>query len=1334
MGNRLVFRKPAQWQRRLRLPHALNGMVVMGLVLAAALSGGFVPGSVAQAQGSPSITVTPDSGPPGSTRVTVRGSGFEEDGEVIIEFDQARVGDAEVNADGSFRDDFTVPNAPRGSVQIKATSTYTHEIRPATDTAPAETERRTETATDTFQVESAANLDVKEGQVGATFSISGQGFGNREDLEVRFGAEDLNCEGRISSNGALRATCRVPPLVADAYTVEVNELVVGTFTIASTFAITPTSGPPGTVVNLRGTGFTPSGRVQVAIDTNPLPAAFIDRDGKLSSQIQIPPISGGPKVISASASGEAGGHATFQVTPTLSVSPTSVSPGDVVRVSGTAFRANEREIAVRFNSATVSGGIVADPRGLWETTFEVPSTTAGNHIVSSFGSLTTTNLPSVRVTVGTSVKLSRAVGSPGASVTVSGSGAVADERISIDVGNGLFRTAVQAGQNGVWSAEIIIPPAPRGEMEIEISGGSGTRSTSQTFNVVPAISSSTSKGTPGSTVTLSGIGFGASQSGITIDVGDESVDSANADPTGSWTHQITMPAYPSGTVYIQVPGVDSDLRLPFTVVPIVSVDRSNARPGESVTVTGSGFRANEPGITIKMGQTTVAQGITAHDNGSWTATFVVPRLPGQSYSIGVSGFRTSPGAVAEPSLELTRYIALEPEDGAPGSTIVVSGHGFTASESDITIIYSGQVVASGVESDSSGNFVKSFVVPTSPRGRHTVTTTSVIPNAGENPVANFRISSALALSNGGGVPGTEVTVTGVGFGALESGITVGFSGNVILNDVTADANGVIGASFQVPPAPGGEHFITVSGVDRGSGGQFQQPYTVLPRIALSGTGGHVGSSLTISGDGFGAGSSLTVDYDGEQLMPSVTDSLGSFALTVEIPQSVGGQHTIRVFDGLGNTLAQKFEVEAVPPLAPVLESPSDGTRGGFFGGFRPTSRWAPVEDPSGVSYNIEMSTDPEFSSIYLEATGLTDPTYAISEELALPRGNYYWRVQAVDNASNIGPYSQVFEVNSGRIAAWLFWLLLGLLVAAAAGAAVFWYLRAQQRRAAVPVSPAFPEFVRISRPELAAPGQPAPGGPAQVPPPARRALPSPFRRGGGQASVTPEQRAQMQLVTDFVQSIPLIEMSPDLLWMEELVENLGGDPASAYAQLLNGVLEVEYTPLWMQHPTFFDMQDLPAAAPFMAGLEEYVAAVNDCAFGMMALLRRIDDDLDNAAPPEVSPDLRWRYILSIAQANTAWFRGTLLAQPSPREYLVQPGSGAEDGTLYGADNSPFAGPIMRGLSVIDLEYYRDLHIQLRNDYRTDESARALVSRITATRSLGVQLQNNIASMGEQVQG
>ena len=317
---------------------------------------------------------------------------------------------------------------------------------------------------------------------------------------------------------------------------------------------------------------------------------------------------------------------------------------------------------------------------------------------------------------------------------------------------------------------------------------------------------------------------------------------------------------------------------------------------------------------------------------------------------------------------------------------------------------------------------------------------------------------------------------------------------------------------------------------------------------------------------------------------------------------------------------------------------------------------------------------------------------------------------------------------------WLFSTALLLMLAAAGAVGTFFYLRVQRRRPAVPTGPAFPEFVRISRPELTAPGQPSPAAPGPAAPPARRALPSPFRRGGGRSSMTPEQRAQLQLVTDFVQSIPLLEVSPDLRWMEELVDQLGGDPTSAYDQLLHGMLEPEYAPMWMQHPTYMDMVDLPAAASFLAGLQEYMDAVNECSASAMVLLRRINDDVDNAAPPEVSPDLRWRYVFSVAQSNAAWFRGAALGQPSQRDYFLQPvdgEEGADNGSLHGADSSPFAGMIMRGLPTADLEYYRGLHIQLRNDYRNDEAGRVLVARITATQAMGVQLQNNIALMGQQ---
>ena len=210
-----------------------------------------------------------------------------------------------------------------------------------------------------------------------------------------------------------------------------------------------------------------------------------------------------------------------------------------------------------------------------------------------------------------------------------------------------------------------------------------------------------------------------------------------------------------------------------------------------------------------------------------------------------------------------------------------------------------------------------------------------------------------------------------------------------------------------------------------------------------------------------------------------------------------------------------------------------------------------------------------------------------------------------------------------------------------AGAAAAYYFLLRTRRREQPALP-FPEFVRISRPEIAAPAEAEVTNPTQPVTPTRRALPSPlspFRRGGGRNEMTPEQRMQMQLVTDFVQSIPLLEVAPDLEWMEELVIMLGGNPSTARDQLLAGGLEAEYSPMWMQHPTFMEMQSLEDAAPLMAGLNEYAAVVNECSSNAMSLIRRIDGDLENAGATDILPEMRWRFVMSVAQSTTAWFRG-----------------------------------------------------------------------------------------------
>ena len=237
--------------------------------------------------------------------------------------------------------------------------------------------------------------------------------------------------------------------------------------------------------------------------------------------------------------------------------------------------------------------------------------------------------------------------------------------------------------------------------------------------------------------------------------------------------------------------------------------------------------------------------------------------------------------------------------------------------------------------------------------------------------------------------------------------------------------------------------------------------------------------------------------------------------------------------------------------------------------------------------------------------------------------------------------------------------------------------------------------------------------------------------------MSPEQQARLRLVLDFVSSIPLMEVSPDLLWVEELVDSLGGGADDRFEQVLRGDLEPVYQPAWMQHPTYQEMQSEAAAAPFLEGLEVYIESVNDCAADTLAILRRIYGDLEAAGSLDALGNYQWRYVLSVAQSTTAWFRGTYLGQPSPREYIIKSGTGVGGEGLFslmGVDRSPFSGSIIEDLHEEDLVFYRDLHIQLRNNYRNDDEARDVAAKMTATSTMRDQLNHNIAQMGEQSQG
>ena len=97
-------------------------------------------------------------------------------------------------------------------------------------------------------------------------------------------------------------------------------------------------------------------------------------------------------------------------------------------------------------------------------------------------------------------------------------------------------------------------------------------------------------------------------------------------------------------------------------------------------------------------------------------------------------------------------------------------------------------------------------------------------------------------------------------------------------------------------------------------------------------------------------------------------------------------------------------------------------------------QWSSVTDPSGgVTYNFQLSQDPNFGTIILKKDGLTETSYQLTDTEKLKSASqarpYYWRVQAVDGASNVSAWStpQTFVV--GYIMPQ--WLLVIIYIAAA---------------------------------------------------------------------------------------------------------------------------------------------------------------------------------------------------------------------------------------------------------------------------------------------------------------
>jgi hypothetical protein len=92
--------------------------------------------------------------------------------------------------------------------------------------------------------------------------------------------------------------------------------------------------------------------------------------------------------------------------------------------------------------------------------------------------------------------------------------------------------------------------------------------------------------------------------------------------------------------------------------------------------------------------------------------------------------------------------------------------------------------------------------------------------------------------------------------------------------------------------------------------------------------------------------------------------------------------------------------------APSLTSPENGAA---LADDTPTFVWTSLSDPSGITYQIQVDDNADFSSPVYSAIDLAENWHTLPDENALALGKYYWHVCAKDGEGNVGEWSDTWN-------------------------------------------------------------------------------------------------------------------------------------------------------------------------------------------------------------------------------------------------------------------------------------------------------------------------------------
>jgi hypothetical protein len=303
------------------------------------------------------------------------------------------------------------------------------------------------------------------------------------------------------------------------------------FVVNPSVKIDPEEGPVGTTVTFNGYGFDALQQIQVTLFQGEVAkgetkSATADSKGSWTVSYTIPHTPAGGYIFKVEAKEGAVWvnwvSKYFEVTPKITVTPSSGTVGQKINVEGTGFASEEEDIEITFDGEVRKENIFADVDGSWTASIAVPIRTCGRYIIDASGSATRArNVPDVTFTLVAGISVEPISAYVGDTITVDGGGFAPGEtgiQIYFD-GLGVTTTTITADIYGCWESSFNLPASTYGSHTVSASGETTQPAVTTTLNTkAKIVELSPVEGAPGDSVSLTGNGFHGSQR-LTVTIG-----------------------------------------------------------------------------------------------------------------------------------------------------------------------------------------------------------------------------------------------------------------------------------------------------------------------------------------------------------------------------------------------------------------------------------------------------------------------------------------------------------------------------------------------------------------------------------------------------------------------------------------------------------------------------------------------------------------------------------------------------------------------------------------------------------------------------------------------